>query len=59
MSKGIYIIGTDTEVGKTVGSAGLMHLLLAGKHQSAYFKPVPQRRGCYKRRYRSNRCSVC
>ena len=40
MSKGIYIIGTDTEVGKTVVSAGLMHLLLAEKHPSAYFKPV-------------------
>jgi dethiobiotin synthetase len=40
MSKGMYIIGTDTEVGKTVVSAGLMHLLLANKHKSAYFKPV-------------------
>ena len=40
MSKGIYIIGTDTGVGKTVVSAGLMHLLLAEKHPSAYFKPV-------------------
>jgi dethiobiotin synthetase len=40
MSKGIYIIGTDTEVGKTVVSAGLMHLLLAKKQRSAYFKPV-------------------
>jgi dethiobiotin synthetase len=40
MSKGIYIIGTDTGVGKTVVSAGLMHLLLAKKHPSAYFKPV-------------------
>jgi dethiobiotin synthetase len=40
MSKGIYIIGTDTGVGKTVVSAGLMYLLLAEKHKSAYFKPV-------------------
>jgi dethiobiotin synthetase len=40
MSKGIYIIGTDTGVGKTVVSAGLMHLLLSGKYRSAYFKPV-------------------
>ena len=39
MSKGIFIIGTDTEVGKTVVSAGLMHLLL-GKYKAAYFKPV-------------------
>jgi dethiobiotin synthetase len=40
MSKGIYIIGTDTEVGKTVVSAGLMHLLLSNKYKAAYFKPV-------------------
>jgi dethiobiotin synthetase len=40
MSKGIFIIGTDTEVGKTVVSAGLMHLLLRNKHKAAYFKPV-------------------
>ena len=39
MSKGIFIIGTDTEVGKTVVSAGLMHLLL-DKYNAAYFKPV-------------------
>jgi len=40
MSKGIYIIGTDTGVGKTVVSAGLMCLLLAQRYKSAYFKPV-------------------
>jgi len=40
MSKGIYIIGTDTEVGKTVVAAGLMHLLLSNKYKAAYFKPV-------------------
>ena len=40
MSKGIFIIGTDTEVGKTVVSAGLMHLLQGNKHKAAYFKPV-------------------
>ena len=40
MSKGIFIIGTDTEVGKTVVSAGLMHLLLGNTHKAAYFKPV-------------------
>lgn len=40
MSKGIYIIGTDTGVGKTVVSAGLMYLLLAEKYKSAYLKPV-------------------
>lgn len=40
MTKGIFIIGTDTEIGKTVVSAGLMHLLLCNKHKAAYFKPV-------------------
>jgi len=40
MPRGIFIIGTDTEVGKTVVSAGLMHLLLGNKHKAAYFKPV-------------------
>ena len=40
MSKGIFIIGTDTEVGKTLVSAGLMHLLLRNKYKAAYFKPV-------------------
>ena len=40
MSKGIFIIGTDTDVGKTVVSAGLMHLLLKNKYSAAYFKPV-------------------
>ena len=40
MSKGIFVIGTDTEVGKTVVSAGLMHLLLGNKYKAAYFKPV-------------------
>lgn len=40
MSKGIYIIGTDTGVGKTVVSAGLMYVLLAEKYRGAYSKPV-------------------
>lgn len=40
MSRGIYIIGTDTEVGKTVVCAGLMHLLLRKGLKAAYFKPV-------------------
>ncbi len=39
MPKGIFIIGTDTEVGKTVVSAGLMHLL-SSNYKAAYFKPV-------------------
>ncbi len=40
MTKGIYIIGTDTGVGKTVVSAGLMHLMLTKRNRSAYFKPI-------------------
>ena len=40
MAKGFYIIGTDTEVGKTVIAAGLMHLLLKEGYNAAYFKPV-------------------
>ncbi len=36
----MFIIGTDTDVGKTVVSAGLMYLLLKKKVQAAYFKPV-------------------
>ena len=40
MPKGIFIIGTDTEVGKTVVSAGLMHLLIKNNYNAAYFKPV-------------------
>lgn len=44
MSKGIFIIGTDTDVGKTIVSAGLMHLLLQKPVRAAYFKPVAS--GC-------------
>ncbi len=40
MSRGIFIIGTDTEVGKTVACAGLMHLMLKKGLKAAYFKPV-------------------
>jgi dethiobiotin synthetase len=40
MSRGIFIIGTDTEVGKTVVSAGLMHLLLGSNYKAVYFKPA-------------------
>lgn len=40
MSRGIFIIGTDTDVGKTVVSAGLMNLLLKNQLRAAYFKPV-------------------
>ncbi len=40
MTKGICIIGTDTGVGKTVVTAGLMHVLLSEGHKACYFKPV-------------------
>lgn len=40
MAKGIYIIGTDTEVGKTVIAAGLLALLIHRGYRAAYFKPV-------------------
>jgi len=40
MSKGIFIIGTDTGVGKTIISAGLLYLLLKNKYRALYFKPV-------------------
>lgn len=40
MSRGIFIIGTDTGVGKTLISAGLLYLLLKNKYRAAYFKPV-------------------
>jgi len=54
MSKGIYIIGTDTGGRKTVVSAGLMHLLLAEKHRALILSLSPVARLLYKRRYRSN-----
>jgi dethiobiotin synthetase len=40
MSRGLFIIGTDTGVGKTIISAGLLYLLLKNKYRAAYFKPV-------------------
>lgn len=40
LSRGIYIIGTDTDVGKTAVAAGLMYLLLKNQYHAAYFKPV-------------------
>ncbi|MDQ5987176.1 MAG: ATP-dependent dethiobiotin synthetase BioD [Syntrophus sp. SKADARSKE-3] len=40
MTQGIFIIGTDTEVGKTVVSAGLMYLLRKKHYRAAYFKPI-------------------
>ncbi|QXM06588.1 dethiobiotin synthase [Crassaminicella indica] len=40
MSKGIFIVGTDTDVGKTVVTAGLIHLLRSKGYNACYFKPV-------------------
>jgi dethiobiotin synthetase len=40
LAKGLFIIGTDTGVGKTVVSAGLMHLFLLKRYNACYFKPV-------------------
>lgn len=40
MAKGIFIIGTDTGIGKTVVTAGLVHLLLSKGYGACYFKPI-------------------
>ncbi len=40
MPKGLFVIGTDTGVGKTVFSAGIMHLLLKNKYRAGYYKPI-------------------
>ncbi len=40
VSTGLYIIGTDTEVGKTAVAAGVMYLLMSNNINAAYFKPV-------------------
>lgn len=40
LTRGIYIIGTDTGVGKTAVAAGLMCLLLKNQCRAGYFKPV-------------------
>lgn len=46
MIKGIFVIGTDTGVGKTVVSAGLMRRLRTDGYQACYFKPVLSGAGC-------------
>jgi dethiobiotin synthetase len=40
LARGIFIFGTDTGVGKTVVSAGLMHVFLSQGYKACYFKPV-------------------
>ncbi|KHD36105.1 dethiobiotin synthetase [Clostridium acetobutylicum] len=36
--KGIYLVGTDTEIGKTVISAALVYVLCKAGYKTAYFK---------------------
>lgn len=38
MAKGVFIVGTDTDVGKTVVTAGLMHVLRSNGYNASYFK---------------------
>ncbi|MBM7871512.1 dethiobiotin synthetase [Clostridium pascui] len=38
MAKGVFIVGTDTDVGKTVVTAGLMHVLRSNGYKATYFK---------------------
>ncbi|MDI3534459.1 MAG: dethiobiotin synthetase [Thermosediminibacterales bacterium] len=40
MAKGIFVIGTDTDVGKTVVTGGLVYLLRSKGYNTCYFKPV-------------------
>lgn len=38
MAKGVFIVGTDTDVGKTIVAAGLMHILRSNGYNATYFK---------------------
>jgi dethiobiotin synthetase len=38
MAKGVFIVGTDTDVGKTVVTAGIMHVLRSNGYNATYFK---------------------
>jgi dethiobiotin synthetase len=38
MTKGVFIVGTDTDVGKTVVTAGLMHVMRSNGYNATYFK---------------------
>lgn len=38
MAKGIFIVGTDTDVGKTIVTAGIMHVLRSNGYNAVYFK---------------------
>ena len=38
MAKGVFIVGTDTDVGKTIVTAGIMHVLRSNGYNATYFK---------------------
>lgn len=38
MAKGVFIVGTDTDIGKTVVTAGLMYVLRSNGYNATYFK---------------------
>ncbi|MBU3182475.1 dethiobiotin synthase [Clostridium psychrophilum] len=38
MAKGVFIVGTDTDVGKTVVTASIMHVLRSNGYNATYFK---------------------
>jgi dethiobiotin synthetase len=38
MTKGVFIVGTDTDVGKTVVTSGIMHVLRSNGYNATYFK---------------------
>lgn len=38
MTKGIFIVGTDTDIGKTIVTAGIMHVLRSSGYNATYFK---------------------
>lgn len=38
MAKGVFIVGTDTDVGKTIVTAGLIHVLRSNGYNATYFK---------------------
>jgi len=38
MAKGVFIVGTDTDVGKTVVTSSIMHVLRSNGYNATYFK---------------------
>jgi len=38
MAKGIFIVGTDTDAGKTIVTASLMHIMRSNGYNATYFK---------------------